>query len=104
MDIFGPKPSVKPLAKMSIFRLFELFSYILKRHFFVLECHRRHFRDLYCLKKKKLEKWPFLDQNHGSTPLEKRQFFDFLNFLFFIALKDFFFVLEYHKRRFPGLY
>ena len=30
----------------------------------------------------KLEKWPFLDQNHGLTPLEKCQFFDFLNFLF----------------------
>ena len=32
--------------------------------------------------KKKLEKWPFLDQNHGLTPLEKCQFFDFLDFLF----------------------
>ena len=32
--------------------------------------------------KKKLEKWPFFDQNHGLTPLEKCQFFDFLNFLF----------------------
>ena len=34
------------------------------------------------IKKKKLEKWPFLDQNHGLTPLEKCQFFDFLDFMF----------------------
>ena len=34
-------------------------------------------------KKKKLEKWSFLDQNHGLTPLEKWQFFDFLNFFFY---------------------
>ena len=41
-------------------------------------------------KKKKLEKWPFLDQNHGLTPLEKCQFFDFLNFLFSDSRKAFF--------------
>ena len=50
-----------------------------------------------------MEKWPFLDQNHGLTPLEKCQFLDFLN-LFFYSLKRCFFVLEYRKRRFPGLY
>ena len=33
-------------------------------------------------KKKKLEKWPFLDQNHGLTPFEECQFLVFLNFLF----------------------
>ena len=33
-------------------------------------------------KKTKAEKWPILDQNHGLTPLEKCQLFDFLNFLF----------------------
>ena len=32
--------------------------------------------------KRKLEKWPFLDQNHWLTPLEKSQFFDFFNFSF----------------------
>ena len=45
------------------------------------------------LNKKKVqnvEKWPFLDQNHGLTPLEKCQFFDFLNFLFLQPRKKFF--------------
>ena len=30
------------------------------------------------------EKWRFLDQKHALTPLEKREFSDFLHF-FFIA-------------------
>ena len=46
----------------------------------------------------------FLDQNHGLTPLEKCQFFDFLNLFFFFSLQSLFFVLEYHKRHFPNLY
>ena len=50
-----------------------------------------------------LEKWPFLDQNHGLTPFEKCQFFDFLD-VFFYSLERCFFVVEYRKRHFPGLY
>ena len=34
------------------------------------------------LAKRKMEKWPIFDQNHGLTPSEKSQFFDFLIFLF----------------------
>ena len=53
MAIFGPKPWVNPIGKFSIFRLFEvLVFYSLERRFFVLEYHKRHFPDLYCLKKK----------------------------------------------------
>ena len=82
MAIFGPKPWVNPFGKISIYRLFELFFYSRERRFFVLEYRKRHFPGLYCRKKKKMEKWPFLDQNHGLTPLEKSQLIDFLNFLF----------------------
>ena len=46
---------------------------------------------------------PFLDQNHGLTPLEKRQFFDFLNSCSY-SLERQLFVLEYRNRHFPGLY
>ena len=60
----------------------EYFFYSLERRFFVLEYHKTHFPALYCLKKKKVEKWPILDQNNGITPLEKCQFLDFFNFLF----------------------
>ena len=49
------------------------------------------------------QKWPFLDQKHGLTPLEKSQFFYFLNF-FFLQPITAFFVQEYRKTHFPGLY
>ena len=77
-------------GKMSIFLLFELLVFIaLKGVFLVLEYYKRHFPGLYCLKKK-LKKWPFLDENHGLTPLEKSQFFDYLNFFFLQPRKAFF--------------
>ena len=63
--------------------------YSLERPFFALEYHKRHFLRVYC-QKKKLEKWPFLNQNHGLTPLKKFQFFDFLNFFFLRPRKAFF--------------
>ena len=53
--------------------------------------------------KTKLEKWSFLDQNHGSTPLEKCQFFNFSTSCFY-SLERRFFVLEYRKRYFSGPY
>ena len=71
--------------------------------FFILEYRKRHFPDLYCLKKK-LEKWLFLDQNHGLTPLEKCQYFDFFLTSCFYSLERRFFIGEYRKRHFPGLY
>ena len=53
MAILGPKPWVNPFGKMSIFRLFLLLVFLsLERRFFVLEYSKRHFPDLYCLKKK----------------------------------------------------
>ena len=50
-----------------------------------------------------MEKWLFLDQNHGLTPWEKCQFCDFLDFLFLQPRKTFF-VLEDRVRHFRGLY
>ena len=60
------KPWVIHFGKMSIFRHFELFLFIAQKgfFFFVLEYRKRHFPALQCLQKK-LEKWPFSDQNHG---------------------------------------
>ena len=50
-----------------------------------------------------MEKGPFLDQNQFLTPLEKSQFFDFKTSCFY-SLERLFFVLEYRKRHFRGLY
>ena len=83
MAIFGRKASVKPLWKSLNFLTFWTFCvYSVEKRVFVPEYRKRHFPGLYCLEKKKLEKWPFLDQNRGLTPLEKSQFFDFLSILF----------------------
>ena len=100
MAIFVPKPWANPFGKSAIFSLFKLFFIAQKGVFFVLEYRKTHFRGLFWKKRKKLSKSPFLSKNHGLTPLEKWQFFDFLNFLFY-SLEMCFFVLECRKRHFP---
>ena len=82
MAIFGPKPWVNPCGKISIFRLFV---FIAQKGVFSFQNIVKHIFLAYIAKKRKLEKWPFLDQNHGLTPLKKSQFFAFLNLLCFIA-------------------
>ena len=90
MAIFGPKPWVNPFGKMSIFRLFELLVFIAQKGVLSFQ---NIVKDIFwpiLPKKRKQEKWPYLDQNHGFTPLEKCQFFDFLNSLFLWPRKAFF--------------
>ena len=95
MAIFGPKALVNTFKKNVNFSTFlTFFFYSLEWCFLVVKYRKRHFPSLYCLKKKveknglfwpqkkSLEKWPFLDQNHGLSPLEKCQFYEFLDFLF----------------------
>ena len=55
------------------------------------------------LPKKKLVIWPFLDQNHGLSRWEKCQLSTFSTSRFY-SLERHFFVLEYRKIHFPGLY
>ena len=88
--IFGPKPWVNPFGKMSIFRSFELLVFIAQKGLFLLQNLVKEIFMPYISQKNNLEKWPFADQNHGLTPLEKCQFFDFLNFLFLQPRKGFF--------------
>ena len=78
MAIFGQKPWVNPFGKMSIFRLFELLVFIAQKGVFSFQNIVKDIFLAYIAFTKKLEKWPFLDQNHGLTPWEKCQFFDFL--------------------------
>ena len=103
MAIFGPKPWVNPFGKMSIFRLFELVVFIAQKGVFSFQNIVKDIFLAYISEKRKLEKWPFLDQSHGLTPLEKCQFFDFMKLLFF-RLKRCGFAQEYRKRHFRGLY
>ena len=98
----GQNHELTPLEKCQFFYFLNFMLLQPRMRFFVVEYHKRHFPGLYC-QKKKFEKWPFLYQNHGLTPLKKCQFFHFLNFNFFFSLERRFIVLEYHKRHFPGL-
>ena len=71
MAIFGRKAWVNPLGKMSIFVLFELLVFIAQKGVFSFYNIVKDIFLAYIAVKKKLEKWPFLDQNQGLTPLEK---------------------------------
>ena len=82
MAIFGRKPWVSLFQKMSIFRLFELLVFIAQNSLFLFQNIIKDIFLAYIALEKKFGKWPSLDQNHGLTPLEKCQFFNFWNFLF----------------------
>ena len=87
---FGQNHGLTPLEKCQFFVFLNFLFLSPRKAFFVLEYHKRHFFGLYCLKKRKLEKWLFLVQNRGLTPLEKCQLFEFLNFLSLYSRKAFF--------------
>ena len=90
MAILGPKPWINPFGKMSFFRILELLVFITQKGVFSIQIIEKVIFLTYTAEKKMLEKWPYLDQNHGLTFLEKSQFFDFLNFLFLQPRKAFF--------------
>ena len=90
MAIFGPKPWVNPFAKMSIFGLFELVVFIAQKGVSSFQNILKTFSIPILPKKKKIEKWPFLNQNHGLTRLQKCHFSVFLNFFFLQPRKAFF--------------
>ena len=99
MAIFGPNHRLTPLEQCKFSTFCTSCVYSLERRFFALEYRKRHFPCPYCPKKTKLEKWPFLDQNLWKNGT----FFTFWTSCLY-SLKSRFFVLEYGKRHFPGLY
>ena len=86
---FLPKPWLNPFGKISIFGRFELDVFIGRKAFYRCRMSQNTFSWPILAKKENLEKWPFLDQKHRLTPLEKSQFFNFLNFLFLQPRKTF---------------
>ena len=104
MANFGPKPWVNPSGKMSNFwNFWTSCFYSLERCFFVLEYHKRHFPGLYCLKKK-VWKIAIFGPKPWINPFGKISIFLIFWTSCFYSLKKCFFVLENHKRHFPGLY
>ena len=71
-----------PLKNVNFSTFWTIYLYSLERGFFVVEYRKKHFPGLYCLKKKKLEKRPFWDQNHGLTLWKNVNFWLFELFVF----------------------
>ena len=103
MAIFGQRPWVNPLAKISIFRLFSTFCYYsVERRFFFLEFHKSRFPGLYCLKKK-LAKVAIFGPKPWVNPFAKMSIFRLFRTSSLYSLERRFFVLVYHKSRFSGV-
>ena len=104
MAIFVPKPWVNPLGKIAIFFDFLHFCfYSLERRFFVLEYRKTLFPGLYCPKKGSCINGHFWTKTMGQPLWKNCNFLTFLTFCFY-SLERRFFVVEYRKRHFPGLF
>ena len=85
MPIFGPKLWVNPFGRKSIFPLFEVLVFIaLKGVFFVLEYGKRHFPELYYLKKK-VGKMAIFGPKPWVNPFAKMSIFRHFEVPVFIA-------------------
>ena len=79
-----------PLQKCQFFDFLNLLFLEPRKAFFRSRISQNTFSWPILARKKKMEKWPIFEQNHGLTPLQKCQFFDFLNFLFLLPRHAFF--------------
>ena len=84
MAIFRAKPWVNPFGKMSISTFWTSCFYSLERGFIVLEYHKRHFKGLYCLKKK-VGKMAIFAPKPWVYPFGKKSIFRVFELLVFIA-------------------
>ena len=87
---FDQNHGLTPLEKSQFFDFLNFFFFWFRKAFFRFRILQNTFSWPILPKKKRDRKRLFLDQNHGLTPLEKSQFFDFLNFVFLWARKAFF--------------
>ena len=81
---------ISPFEKCQFFDFFNFLFLLPRKAFFRFIVTKKTFFWPIKPKKKRQEKWPLLDQNHGLTPSEKCQFFEFLNFLFLQPRQAFF--------------
>ena len=88
LPILDQNHGLTPLDKCQFFGFGTSVFYSLERRVFLLE-YRKKKKMTWPLfpKKKKVGKTAMFEPNYGLTPQKKCQFFDFLNFLFFIAQK-----------------
>ena len=90
LAIFGPNLWVHPLETCQSFDFFNLFFLAQKGFFFFLEYHKRHFPNLYCLKKKKVGKMVVFGLKPWVNPCKKMSIFRLFKIVVFIAQKGVF--------------
>ena len=88
--IFGQNHGLTLLEKSQFFDIFNLVFLQPRKAFFPSRILLKDIFLPFIIFKLKREKWPIFCQNHGLTPLEKSQFFDFFNFVFLQPRKAFF--------------
>ena len=83
---FWTKTMGLPFGNMSIFWRFEFVFFLsLERLFFVLECHKRHFPNLYCLKKKNVGKMVVFGLKPWVNPFKKMSISGLFKLFVFMA-------------------
>ena len=100
MAIFGRKPWVNPLGKMSIFGLFGLLVFIDQKGVFSFQNIIKDIFLAYIAEKKRSWK----SGHFWTKTLSKSVNFQTFGTFCFQSLERRFLVLEYHKRHFPGIY
>ena len=104
MAISGPKPWLNPFGKMPIFRLFELLVFIAQKGVFLFYSIVKDIFLASIRKKKNLGKMAIFGPKPWVIPFGKMVIFRLFELFFFYSLERRFFVLQYGKRHFIGLY
>ena len=102
-SIFWQKPWTNFFAKCRFFRLFRTFFLWSKKHSFLSRISKNLSFCLSLLKKQDQEKGQFFDKNHGLTPFQNVDFFEFFRTSLFTSKKHSFlskksFFLAYKKK------
>ena len=101
--IFERNHGLTFLEKCQFFDFFNFFFLLPRKAFFRSRISWNRFSWPILSEKKKLEKGPIFEHNHGLTPLENVSFSTFWTGCFY-CLERRLFVLEYHKTHFTYLY
>ena len=86
-SIFWQKPWTNPFAKCRFFRVFRTFFLWSKKHSFLSRISKNLSFCLSLLKKQDQEKGQFFDKNHGLTPFQNVDFFEFFRTSLFTSKK-----------------
>ena len=104
MVIFRAKPRVNPFGEMSIFRILKLLVFIAQKGVFSFQNIVKDILVAHFSYKKEVAKMAIFVQKPWVNPFGKTAIFRLFKLIFFFGLERRFFVLEYRKRYFRGLY